>query len=222
MGVEIDHIYICTGKNAPQGDLLTQFGLTEGSSNVHPGQGTANRRFFFRNVMLELLWVENPEEVRSETTSPMRLYERCMKPSHRVSPFGIGFRPTVERGEDAPFPSWDYRPAYLPDSLRIQVARDISLEEPMYFYLFFAARPDAYLGERREPLQHKMPLKEVTSVRVHINRTEKFSETADIIGKLPGLALLPSGENLLEVEFDGGTGNRIRDFRPDLPLIFRW
>jgi hypothetical protein len=53
--MEIDHIYICTEKNAPAGDLLVEFGLLEGSSNTHPGQGTANRRFYFHNLMLELL-----------------------------------------------------------------------------------------------------------------------------------------------------------------------
>ena len=49
--MELDHIFICTEKEAPQGDLLKEFGLVEGSSNIHPGQGTANRRFFFKNFM---------------------------------------------------------------------------------------------------------------------------------------------------------------------------
>ena len=45
--MEVDHIYICTDYKAPAGELLKEFGLTEGTSNTHPGQGTANRRFFF-------------------------------------------------------------------------------------------------------------------------------------------------------------------------------
>jgi hypothetical protein len=44
---------------------MVKFGLLEGSSNAHPGQGTANRRFFFDNFMLELLWVTNPAEART-------------------------------------------------------------------------------------------------------------------------------------------------------------
>jgi hypothetical protein len=40
---------------APEAERIAAFGLCEGPSNVHPGQGTANRRFFFRNAMLELL-----------------------------------------------------------------------------------------------------------------------------------------------------------------------
>jgi hypothetical protein len=38
--------------------------LTEGTPNIHPGQGTANRRFFFRNAMLELLWVNDEQFVQ--------------------------------------------------------------------------------------------------------------------------------------------------------------
>ena len=36
---------------------LTVIGFLEGSGNVHRGQGTANRRVFFENAMLELIWV---------------------------------------------------------------------------------------------------------------------------------------------------------------------
>jgi hypothetical protein len=57
MSVELDHIFICTEVGVPEADQLVTFGLTEGSSNLHLGQGTANRRFFFYNAMLELLWV---------------------------------------------------------------------------------------------------------------------------------------------------------------------
>jgi hypothetical protein len=90
--MELDHIFICTDKNAPAADVLVDFGLVEGSSNVHPGQGTANRRFFFHNFMLELLWGENIEEMTSETTKPMRLYEKYILRGSEISPFGLGFR----------------------------------------------------------------------------------------------------------------------------------
>jgi len=55
MTLEFDHMFICTVVDAPEADLLLAFGLTEGASNIHPGQGTACRRIFFRNAMLELL-----------------------------------------------------------------------------------------------------------------------------------------------------------------------
>ena len=62
MTLEVDHAFIACSSGAPEGDALVRLGLVEGSRNTHLGQGTANRRFFFENFMLELLWVANPAE----------------------------------------------------------------------------------------------------------------------------------------------------------------
>jgi hypothetical protein len=35
-----------------------------------------DRRFFFENFMLELVWVDKPEETQSEQTRRTRLWER--------------------------------------------------------------------------------------------------------------------------------------------------
>ena len=220
--MEVDHIYICTDYKAPVGELLKDFGLTEGSSNTHPGQGTANRRFFFYNFMLELLWVENLDEVNSELTKPMRLFERCSRDDNYISPFGIGFRPTNEKNETPSFPVWDYHPMYLPDFLKIQVATDTPLSEPMFFYLFFAERQDKYPVEKKENMKHKLPLKEVTNIKIHINQKENFSKAAKIINETDNFLLIKDDENYLELTFDNYVHKKEKDFRPDIPLIIRW
>jgi len=46
MAIELDHLFICVSIRAPEADRLAAFGLTEGTPNTHPGQGTACRRFF--------------------------------------------------------------------------------------------------------------------------------------------------------------------------------
>ena len=220
--MEIDHIYICTETKAPKRDLLVKFGLLEGSSNTHPGQGTASRRFYFHNLMLELLWVENIEEVQSERTKPMRLFERCLLTTNTISPFGIAFRPTVDTDKTAPFKVWDYHPIYLPDFLKIQVADNIPLSEPMYFYLSFATRQDKAPAEKREPIEHKVPLKEVTFLKIHVNQNTDLSDCAGILNQLQNLSIENDKEHFIEIEFDNGTLNQSRDFRPDLPLLFKW
>jgi hypothetical protein len=220
--MEIDHIYICTKDKAPAGDLLVDFGLVEGSSNTHPGQGTANRRFYFHNLMLELLWVEDLEEVQSELTKPMRLFERCLSTTDRISPFGIGLRPTIEKDITSPLPSWDYHPVYLPDFLKIQVADHTPLSEPMYFYLFFATRQDTVPADKREPLDHKVPLKEVTSVKIHVNQDDSLSDSACILNQLHNLSIEKDTEHFIELEFDNGTLDQSKDFRPELPLLIKW
>jgi Glyoxalase-like domain len=73
----LDHAFIACAAGAPEADALLRLGFVEGSSNTHPGQGTANRRFFFDNFMLELLWISDPAEAQSERTRRTRLWERC-------------------------------------------------------------------------------------------------------------------------------------------------
>ncbi|MFP4441235.1 MAG: hypothetical protein ACLFVO_28720 [Chloroflexaceae bacterium] len=52
---ELDHLFVTLPPEAPGIELVLALGLREGTRNVHPGQGTANRRIFFRNAMLEFL-----------------------------------------------------------------------------------------------------------------------------------------------------------------------
>jgi len=62
MTIELDHFFILTDLGAPHADLLSGIGLIEGPRNDHLGQGTANRRFFFSNTALELLYVNDANE----------------------------------------------------------------------------------------------------------------------------------------------------------------
>lgn len=149
MAFELDHLFICTTIDAPEAEQLVSFGLTEGTPNVHPGQGTANRRFFFRNFMLELLWIHSPEEARSEPIQPVHLWERWVDRSHGACPFGFCLRSAAHPVGILPFSTWEYRPPYLPASLNIPVATNAAvLTEPMLFYLAFGQRPDTYPTEK--------------------------------------------------------------------------
>ncbi len=53
MRIELDQLFLCTDPGAPEAEELVQFGLREGPTNQHAGQGTANRRFAFANAMIE-------------------------------------------------------------------------------------------------------------------------------------------------------------------------
>lgn len=169
-----------------------------------------------------MLWVEDIKEVQNEHTEPMRLFERCQLDSKVSSPFGIAFRPTVGGNKAIPFPAWDYHPIYLPEFLKIQVADNTPLNEPMYFYLSFARRQDSVSIEKREPMEHSVPLKEVTSVKIYVLQDVNLSDSACILNQISNLSIIKSREHLIELEFDNGERNQSRDFRPDLPLIFKW
>ena len=193
-----------------------RFGLHEGLPNRHPGQGTACRRFSFQNAMLELLWVCNPEEAQSEPTRGTMLWERWSARNRGASPFGICLRPACDANSAVPFPAREYRPTYLPEALAMHLG-EAGIEEPMWIYLAFARRAD----RERHFAGHPAGICEVTSVtlRSPVSMGSEASKQVIEEGVLKtSLGPAPS----LEIEFDGCRRNRSHDFRPHLPLIFRF
>jgi hypothetical protein len=216
----VDHVFICTAVGAPAAERLRQFGLVEGSPNRHPGQGTACRRFFFQNAMLELIWVHDAVEAQSDQTRRTMLWERWSGVGHATSPFGIILRPPPQTEEVCPFPSWQYRPASMPD-LKLQIAAGIGPEEPMWCYMETGRAPKDAPPERRQPLEHPSGFREITSVRIVSPSLQETSIThamtrASVVSSKIGPV------HLLELEFDGDRQERRMDFRPDLPLAFSW
>jgi hypothetical protein len=139
MRIELDHLFICTTREAPEAERLVEFGLREGPPNQHPGQGTACRRFSFANAMIELVWVNDAEEAQNDCTRRTLLWERWSRRTNDASPFGVAVRPVARQSAQPPFPAWEYRPAYLPDPLVMHVA-EAGVEEPMWLYLDFLRR----------------------------------------------------------------------------------
>jgi Glyoxalase-like domain len=231
MAFEFDHLFICTDIGAYEADRLVSLGLVEGRSNTHPGQGTANRCFFFRNAMLELLWVYDAEEAKSEPIRPTRLWERWANRNGGACPFGVCLRSTTNGGEIVAFSSWAYRPPYLPEPLNIAVGTNSNvLTEPMLFQTPFGKRPDSYSTEKAQPLDHHLGLREITRVELvtptadrpspelqaAIRQSRRYANDIDRIGLRVG------GGYCVELGFDGEVQGHQVDFSPGLPLIISW
>jgi hypothetical protein len=216
MALELDHIFICTAPAAPEADKLVDFGLREGPPNQHEGQGTANRRFPFLNAMLEFLWVSDPAAAQSENTRRTLLWERWRDREGQASPFGICLRPSGAMTPDQPFPGWSYRPAYLPDPLVIHIG-DAGTAEPMWVYLDFLRR----LDHQQRFVEHPVGIQEMTAVTL-TTPVPLRSEAARNIVAAGILATTEGEESLLEIEFDANRRKQIKDFRPDLPLVFHF
>jgi hypothetical protein len=220
MAVVVDHVFVCTPVGAPAAERLRRVGLTEGSSNRHPGQGTACRRFFFQNAMIECLWVENPAEAQSEQTRATRLWDRWSATAGEASPFGIILRPAPGAEKACPFDAWDYRPPTMPD-LSLRIAAGTALQEPMWCYMESGRKPVDAPPERRQPLEHETGFREVTGVRLVCPELPDDSVTA-AIARSGVIGLGTAVDYLLEVHFDGLRRGAREDFRPDLPLVLRW
>lgn len=133
--MKIDHIFIFTNDQDKIASKLVSFGLTEGSSRIHEGQGTSNRTFVFDNFYLEILWVHNKQEIQSEMVKPTGLWKRANYKAYNCSPFGLclgNSNETKQLFRNA----YKYQPGYLPNGLNIDMLNnENNLNLPLTFRL---------------------------------------------------------------------------------------
>jgi hypothetical protein len=216
-GWELDHLFIWTSEGAPEAEALIDAGFTEGTPNTHPGQGTSNRRFFFENGLLELLWVDSRSEVESEQIRHLHFWERWSGRQSGVCPFGFIFRPHGPEMSAPPFATWEYHPPYLPENLAFLVGKNAGrLDEPMLFCMPFGKRPDRWPHGHPELMNHK----EIKEVHLSLRAlpAEERSEVLKAAVNARLINIKESSQFTLEVVCSGGQS---LDFRPVLPIIFR-
>lgn len=215
MQIELDHVFVCTAPGAPEAEKLVQFGLHEGPPNQHPGQGPACRRFSFANAMIELFWVSDASEARSQSTRRTLLWERWSRREANASPFGICLRPVDSQDTGPPFPAWEYRPAYLPDPLSMRIG-EAGIEEPMWVYMSFMKR-----AQREQWFtEHPVGIHEITGITL-TTPVPLRSIVSQRVLQSGILATRTGAISLLEIEFDGNRQKKQVDFRPHLPVIFQ-
>jgi hypothetical protein len=129
-------------------EALRGLGFVENFRREHPGQGTSNACFCFDNAYLELLFVDDEAALARLTRTG--LPERSNWRFSKASPFGIA----VRSGSELPFPTWDYRPAYLPEGMVVAVdAESGDADQAFVFKSPGSERPDRWttgLAGRRQ------------------------------------------------------------------------
>lgn len=215
MSIRVDHIFVCTAVEAPEAELLLSAGVTEGSPNVHPGQGTANRRFFFENGFLELLWVHDAAEARTALAARTRLWERWAGRSEHASGFGICLSSQAGISGELPFSTWSYQPDYLPDGRRIRFAKGLSLAEPEIFVLDWPH----VCSPGPEPTKHAAGLKRLCNVSLGVTRPDAMSETLRAAVEAGFFQVHQSASHELVVDFEASREIELRI--PELALKLR-
>lgn len=206
--MKVDHIFIRSTVGAPEITSLMACGAVEGEPHVHPGQGTSNRRFFFNNMMLEFIWISNEAEVKSQLTSPMKLYER-LNGSSEASPFGVCFKSETST-EKPPFESFQYKPIYLPEQLHIDVEKRNNLSSPLWFYANF-------MKENTKNLTIQLSVTNITIYSTDRDEVKLFQ-----FENTSNMSFEYGTEHLLVIEVNHHQKKLIKDFRPSSPLIIKW
>ena len=89
MTLELDHIFCMVAADGDAASRLEAAGWLLDAGIAHAGQGTRNRRLAWPEQYLELLWVDDDGEAR---TNPLRLDRRAEWTHSGASPFGFAFR----------------------------------------------------------------------------------------------------------------------------------
>lgn len=203
----IDHIFVFIDDKGKVADELVDFGLTEGSSRVHDGQGTTNRKFYFWNFFLEILWVHNETEIKSEQTKPTALWQRAEYKTNSCSPFGLCFvnsDDTQQLFENA----FKYQPDYFPKGMAIDIIKnDNQPDLPWTFQLPFKGQKK----NDNEPTNHSNGI-EILSKAVFEYKNSIDNQYLEFFKEENQIAFIKSSRNWLKLSFDGGKQGKAKDF----------
>ena len=206
--MEIDHIFIFSNKKGKEADELVEFGLTEGSSRLHPGQGTTNRKFYFDNFFLEILWVVNEDEIRSALTAKTKLWERSQFEKNGNSRFGLCL--VNSESTDSLFEMSEvYEPNYFPKGISIDIiTNEQNPNLPWTFRLPYRGGKK----EHNEPIEHLNGIKSLTKVAFEIQTDSEKTDFEKAFGNLEHIEFITTNHSRLILEFDDNAKGKIKEF----------
>lgn len=214
MALQIDHIFIVSTQAGAEADELVRFGLTEGSSRRHPGQGTQNRKFYFENFFLEILFIVDAEELSRPAIETSGLTRRMHFQQTGLAPFGLCLINTPDT--DSVFESaYPYQPDYFPEGMCIDVlSHEAHPSLPWMFRLPFRGigkKPD-------EPTEHAVGIRQLTHAQWDVKENDmsfaaSFDESA--------ISFTPAPKPHLTLVFDDHRQGKEKRFS-SLPLTIRY
>lgn len=209
MPIFLHHFFLLTARPDQLAAELTQLGLTEGSSNNHPGQGTANRRFFLPGSTFEILYIRDAEEARTGPAKGLRFNDRISGAPN--NPFGLIFESEVE-----PFAGWKYYPEYFNNQWFFHIGENSEvLGEPLCIVMpKLPFKPDV------PPSQQNVDWK-MTKLVLSFPSSE-MSSTLEKVSSCEGLILLPGQPLHMQIEFNRKQMKQSRNLMPEFPLTISW
>lgn len=218
---EIDHVLLCTSVGALEANRVIEIGFSEGSSNRHPGQGTANRRIFFDTTMLEFLWVEEGAAAQSAEVQQLGLWERWYGRTSGACPFGVCLRASDDARQEPPFPTWQYQPAYSPVAIEVGINSQ-AVDEPFLFYIPIARKQREASARQVDPTGHAIGVRDVTGLEIWHPAYGHPSLVMEAVAELGIVTFAVAPEFLMHLSFDHNGAGKSSDFRPEIPLILSW
>jgi len=217
--MSVNHIFIFTDDYDKAAQEIIDFGFTEGSNRVHPGQGTQNRKFNFNNFFLEILWVHDKNEINSALTKPTKLGERANWKNNGSSPFGLCL--DYSKNEDKLFENYfSYEPSYLPQGMEIQVLRNIKETTLPWTFRWRMENINSLKTKKSlEPTFHQNKIESLTKVYFGVKSIENYF--VDFFKDEDSVVFEQSKEIYLKLEFDHKKTKQVKRF-DTIPLLIEY
>ena len=215
--MEVDHLFIFSDQQGSEADELLRWGLTEGSSRRHPGQGTRNRKFYFENFFLEILWVVDQEEIDREPAASTGLGDRARFVTNGSSRFGLCLLNT--EATDALFRhSEPYQPEYFPVGMSVDILPHH--DNPLLPWTFRLP----YRGEKKptlEPTHHSSGVRRLTKAVFGVPGVRQDHDFVRGFAPPTTVAFENSERPVLLLEFDGGQQHQTKRWEAlDLTFVY--
>ncbi len=206
--MKIDHIFILCEDEGKAADDLVKFGLTEGSSRRHIGQGTTNRKFHFRNFFLEILWVHDEEEIKNFLTKPMGLWKRADFSDKETSRFGLCLTNTEDT--DPLFQkAYRYQPDYFPEGFPVEIIKN---EDQPALPWTFRLPMQMQSSPGSEPTDHDNYIRSLTKATFEYAGPVK-DDFISLFESQDQIAFKKSKKNWLTLQFDEGKQGKSKKFK---------
>lgn len=209
----IDHIFISSRNLGMEADLLLSAGFLEGSNRIHHGQGTRNRKFYFENFFLEIIWENDPWELESDLIRNTGLTDRVRFEASGVSRFGLGLVNSDQT--DSVFIDCEYyQPIYFPEGMQFEI---LSNQENPALPWTFRGSFKGPKSDYAESLDHSNGIRRLTQAIFQIPESAQI-EFLNRFKDHPQLRFEPSEKAGLILEFDGRSQGKDLEF-PELDLV---
>lgn len=218
----VDHVYLWVDNAARPMALLEAAGFQPyGNTQVHQGQGTASQAVLFKNMYLELAWVENEQELTDFIANggvaniPPKHWEVTGE-----SPFGVGFHYRTEDTPHLPITAKNTASAaWMPEGSSIQEIEQTSQYAPVVFILH---GPLAYWDCPEQETTHPRGLKFLTELTITVTRLDQLDPLTQQLLEHAVIQFKEGAIPLLELTFDQHESGETIDFRPTMPLVIHY
>ena len=213
MSIALHHFFVLTNRPDELATEILQLGLIEGSSNTHPGQGTANRRFFLPGTAFEILYIHDADEALHGPAAGLRFSERLNQP--HASPFGLVVE-TTDDSKTEPFSGWRYYPDYFANEMFFHVGQNSELlEEPLCVCM------PSQLGRADIPPSQQNPDWVMTELGIRLPIAE-LSPTLETVSQCKTISLVLGEPHQMEIVFNDHQKGQTKNLMPDFPLALSW